>query len=128
MELKSVMAPLRGSITEIHHGPESVEKLAESIELYKRLDRDEKDAEIDALRTRLEDTVRDSTDKIEALRAEVDQYKRRADAYFQTAERQGKRAERLAEALREATAMLLADYPETAKRLRAALRQENSDD
>mgnify|MGYP002623453841 FL=1 len=30
-----------------------------------------KDAEIDALRTRLEDTVRDSTDKIEALRAEV---------------------------------------------------------
>lgn len=41
------------------------------------------------------------------------------------------RAERLAEALREATAMLLADYPETAKRLRAALHptaaQENDD-
>ena len=31
------------------------------------------------------------------------------------------RAERLAEALREAADMLLADYPETAKRLRAAL-------
>lgn len=29
----------------------------------------------------------------------VDEYKRRADAYFQTAERQGIRAERLAEAL-----------------------------
>src|SRR5690606_1202989 len=29
-------------------------------------------AEIDALRTRLEDTVRDSTNKIEALRAEVE--------------------------------------------------------
>lgn len=35
------------------------------------------------------------------------------------------RAERLAEALREATAMLLADYPETAKRLRGALAQED---
>lgn len=35
----------------------------------------EKDAEIDALRTRLEDTVRDSTNKIEALRAEVEDYR-----------------------------------------------------
>ena len=45
----------------------------------------------------------------------------------ESAERAKARAERLAEALREATAMLLADYPETAKRLRAALDQENSD-
>ena len=41
------------------------------------------------------------------------------------------RAERLAEALREAADMLLADYPETAKRLRATLNptaaQENDD-
>lgn len=36
----------------------------------------------------------------ERLRAEVDEWKRRSKAYFQTAERQGKRAERLTEALR----------------------------
>lgn len=42
--------------------------------------------------------VRDA--EIEALRGEVDEHKRRANAYFQTAERQGKSAERLAEALR----------------------------
>lgn len=35
-----------------------------------------RDAEIDALRTRLEDTVRDSTNEIEALRAEVERLKR----------------------------------------------------
>jgi chromosome segregation ATPase len=37
-------------------------------------------AEIDTLRTRLEDTVRDSTNKIEALRAEVTEWKRVAAA------------------------------------------------
>lgn len=37
-----------------------------------------KDAEIDTLRTRLEDTVRDSTNKIEALRTEAEQHLRQA--------------------------------------------------
>lgn len=44
--------------------------------------------------------------EIERLRAEVDEWKRRGEAYFQTAEQQGKRAEQLAEALREARDMV----------------------
>ena len=76
-------------------------------------------AEIDALRTLLEDTVRDSTNKIEALRAEVvSERNLKADAIHACA-LANIHAELMAEALREATAMLLADYPETAKRLRA---------
>jgi len=79
----------------------------------------DKDAEIDAMRTLLEDTVRDSTNKIEALRAEVALERNlKADAIHACA-LVNIHAERMAEALREATAMLLADYPETAKRLRA---------
>lgn len=57
-------------------------------------------AEIDALRTRLEDTVRDSTNKIEALRAEVAEWKRVAAAQAELHGAAEARAERLAEALR----------------------------
>lgn len=58
-------------------------------------------AEIDALRTRLEDTVRDSTNKIEALRAEVAEWKRVAAAQAELHGDSEARAERMVEALRE---------------------------
>ena len=60
-----------------------------------------KDAEIDALRTRLEDTVRDSTNKIEALRARVGETKEVAVRAMRQRDAQYNRAERLAEALEE---------------------------
>ncbi len=76
--------------------------------------------------------------EIEALRAEVGELHMRAKRRDQYAVEKAAqaldwkdRAERLAEALLEAADMLLADYPETAKRLRAALHptsaQENDD-
>lgn len=57
-------------------------------------------AEIDALRTRLEDTIRDSTNKIEALREKVAEWKRVAAAQAELHDEAEARAERLAEALR----------------------------
>jgi hypothetical protein len=60
----------------------------------------DKDAEIDALRTLLEDTVRDSTNKIEALRAEVAEWKRVAAAQAELHCEAEERAERLAQAAR----------------------------
>lgn len=61
----------------------------------------EKDAEIDALRTRLEDTVRDSTNKIEALRAEVATWEGLHASEVQARQRWQARAERLAKERRE---------------------------
>lgn len=64
-----------------------------------------KDAEIDALRTRLEDTVRDSTNKIEALRAEVAEWKRVAAAQaglHDEAEARAKRLEKMLSAYQAA--------------------------
>ena len=59
--------------------------------------------------------------EIEALRAEAARLRRSLHEAVVHGNRQSGRAERLTEALREAADMLLADYPETAKRLRAAL-------
>ena len=59
-------------------------------------------AEIDALRTRLEDTVRDSTNKIEALRAEQEVIVAEAKKYAGESGRLKAKVELLAEALREA--------------------------
>lgn len=59
--------------------------------------------------------------EIEALRAEVETWKNFARGNKGLLQESVYRAERLAEALREAADMLLADYPETAKRLRDTL-------
>ena|SRR5690606_8521895 len=69
-------------------------------------------AEIDALRTRLEDTVRDSTNKIEALRAEVAEWKRVATAQAELHDEAEARAERLAEALRGVLPFVVSDVLE----------------
>jgi len=58
-------------------------------------------AEIDALRTRLEDTVRNSTNKIEALRTEAEQHLQQAMSNGAKARAAQARAEQLAEALEE---------------------------
>jgi len=60
----------------------------------------DKDAEIDALRTLLEDTVRDYTNKIEALRAEVAEWNRVAAAQAELHGEAEERAERLEKTLR----------------------------
>lgn len=127
-------------------------------------------AEIDALRTRLEDTVRDSTNKIEALRteaeqhlqqamsngakaraaqaqannlrtevealrAEVAEWKRVAAAQAELHGEAEARAEQLADALRIAEEHINALTPEwysagqrVLAEIRAALEQENSND
>lgn len=59
--------------------------------------------------------------EIEALRAEVEAAKGRAAENLQRAADAEAYAERLTEALRDATTMLLVDYPVTAKRLRAVI-------
>lgn len=81
-----------------------------------------KDAEIDTLRTLSEDTVRDSTNKIEALRAEVE----RSERYAEQSERERlwaeARAERLAEEV-ERMACELVDAITRADKLAEALRR-----
>lgn len=72
----------------------------------------EKDAEIDALRTRLEDTVRDSTNKIETLRAEMEVWKASFEQAAAGHATYAERAERLAEALQLAEEHIGALTPE----------------
>lgn len=67
----------------------------------------------------------------EALRAEIEALRSRLECLVRNDLNEQCRAWRLAEALREATDLLLSDYPEEAKRLRAALhshRVENIKD
>ena len=88
-----------------------------------------KDAEIDALRTRLEDTVRDSTNKIEALRAEAEQHLRQAmsnGAKARAAQAQADNLRTEVEALRaevERVTCELMDVTTRADKLEEALRE-----
>lgn len=79
----------------------------------------------------LADAPRSLRNYVAALQAEIEALRSRLEDLVRNDLNEQCRAWRLAEALREATDLLLSDYPEEAKRLRAALhshRLENIKD
>lgn len=97
-EALALIADLRTGVEmDKHHRPDG-ERMLEAIDHLLAL------ADPDALTTAYmagaEKARSEMQAEIDRLRADADEWKRRGEAYFQTAEQQGKRAERLAEALR----------------------------